>query len=81
MDLGTRLELGQVVPQIGDALILAAFVLLLTLLALPLSRARAEDGASDGPPPADLTTLTIEQLMANLDVIEAYRVGEPVPQF
>ena len=24
---------------------------------------------------------TVEQLMANLDVIEAYRVGEPVPQF
>lgn len=40
-----------------------AAIVLLALLALPLSGARAEEGSSDSPPPADLTTLTIEQLM------------------
>ena len=29
----------------------------------------------------EIYSFTVEQLMANLDVIEAYRVGEPVPQF
>lgn len=32
-----------------------------------------EDGA--------IYSFTLEQLMANLDVIEAYRVGDPTPQF
>jgi iron complex outermembrane receptor protein len=69
-------------PAILSSARLAAFVLLVALLALPLSRARAEDGASDGPPPADLTTLTIEQLMeVEVDTVSgASRYEQPITE-
>ncbi|HOI17928.1 MAG TPA: TonB-dependent receptor plug domain-containing protein, partial [Geobacteraceae bacterium] len=69
-------------PAILSPARLAALVLLFTLLALPLSRARAEDGAPDGPPPADLTTLTIEQLMeVEVDTVSgASRYEQPITE-
>lgn len=69
-------------PAILSPARLAALVLLFTLLALPLSRARAEDGASDGPPPADLTALTIEQLMeVEVDTVSgASRYEQPITE-
>jgi len=69
-------------PAVLSSARLAAFVLLFTLLALPLSRARAEDGAPDGPPPADLTTLTIEQLMeVEVDTVSgASRYEQPITE-
>jgi iron complex outermembrane receptor protein len=69
-------------PAILSPARLAALVLLFTVLALPFSRARAEDGASDGPLPADLTTLTIEQLMeVEVDTVSgASRYEQPITE-
>jgi iron complex outermembrane receptor protein len=57
-------------------------VLLLAALALPLSTAFADDGVSDGPPPSDLTTLTIEQLMEiEVDTVSgASRYEQPITE-
>jgi iron complex outermembrane receptor protein len=62
--------------------LLTVFLLLFTVLALQVSPVSAEDGASDGPPPADLTTLTIEQLMeVEVDTVSgASRYEQPITE-
>ena len=60
-----------------------AFIALLAALpVLTASLSRGEDGASDGPPPADLTTLTIEELMKiEVDTVSgASRYEQPVSE-
>ncbi len=57
-----------------------ALLLLLALLVLPATAPRAEDGASDGPLPADLTDMAIEQLMGiEVDTVSgASRYEQPI---
>jgi iron complex outermembrane receptor protein len=56
--------------------------LLAALPALAVSPVRGEDGASEGPPSADLTTLTIEQLMdVEVDTVSgASRYEQPITE-
>jgi iron complex outermembrane receptor protein len=57
-------------------------VLFVAQLSLSASLSRGEDGASEGPPPPDLTTLSIEQLMEiEVDTVSgASRYEQPVTE-
>jgi outer membrane receptor for ferrienterochelin and colicins len=66
-------------PVLPLLVFIATFAVMLTFPAWP---AHAEDGASDGAPPADLTILTIEQLMEiEVDTVSgASRYEQPVTE-